>query len=754
MNTKHLILTLLIGFTALNAQSLEEIAKTKITTLETLIEQAQDKGIDTQREEMTVRTAEVFLNFANWDEQNKAINTTYFKKAQRYKKDAAEWAEKLPEFERSEIILMLDEATTRLSQLNNGTITRKVSPRIDWSKVTHDGDHLSFDGRPVFLADYSWKPETPELQEFFGQQDGFFLTPPFVTKADGTINPRIIKELENKKDGTIGFIFMNHKNSPQWASDKFGEGFKMREDTYTAYDIDNPGAREMYGTLLDKTVPYMAGKKYSELGYMLCNEPHFYTTTKAEKLDWASGGVSNYTIVKFQTWLEAKHGNVKTLNQYWGTNFKKFSKVSIEIPIDIALQGTPMWYDWLSFNQDRVSEWYTFLKSKVQEHDPTAKVHLKIMPNLWSDNKRGHGIDLENLTKLSGIIGNDAGSENNHMWGKEEEWEQRYSYNWREMCMGYDFMKSVSPEKIIYNTELHFLSTVKSRDLYQKPTYVRNTFWLAHTHGMNASQTWFWPRNADGSVSKKAGKGYAGSNCQQPRVINEVHATMMDLNSYSEEITAMQQQRKPLRVFYSKTSAITKPKHMDDVFELYESLFFEGMPIGFATKDILNQQDNSLWNAVIISKTEYVTQAELESLQNYLNNGGTVIMDKVSLTKNEYGQALQALNEGKGSLIVLNTTEEVTNHALAFANEKRLLPKLVLEEKNEIGAKGVTWKVVKNKAGNNVISIVNLGKTAATITITKRYTKDKISCTDLLTGLHLDNTKTLAPDEVLFVEVN
>jgi beta-galactosidase len=130
------------------------------------------------------------------------------------------------------------------------------------------------------------------------------------------------------------------------------------------------------------------------------------------------GRFLNYTIEKFKTWLSNKHETISDLNQLWGTSFADFNNVTIEIPINGNLQGTPKWYDWVTFNNYRVTEWYKWKKSEIQKHDPDAIVHLKIMPNLWSDNLRNHGIDFEALTEMSGISGNDAGAQNSWMWGE------------------------------------------------------------------------------------------------------------------------------------------------------------------------------------------------------------------------------------------------------------------------------------------------------------------------------------------------
>ena len=85
-----------------------------------------------------------------------------------------------------------------------------------------------------------------------------------------------------------------------------------------------------------------------------------------------------------------------------------------------------------------MTEWFSFLKNEIRKYDPQAKTHIKIMPNLWSDNKRDSGIDLEALTRNSEIIGNDASSCGAWMWGKPKFWEKNYAFDWVEICMAYD----------------------------------------------------------------------------------------------------------------------------------------------------------------------------------------------------------------------------------------------------------------------------------------------------------------------------
>ncbi|MGJ8743997.1 T9SS type A sorting domain-containing protein [Polaribacter sp.] len=746
---KTVYLILFLGVFQTSFAQFEQTALAKINDLKQRITQAENAGLDVLKEKMTVRTAEVFLKYANWDENNIAENTTYYELVPIYEDDAVQMATDLPDFERNEIIIMLDEAIATIKQVIDGTIIRKPPPSIDWTNISIEDNEVLFNNKPVFLSDYTWRPSTTELNEFFGNKDGFYLTPSYVVDAQGTIKLNILNELQSKPSGTFGSVFLNHKNPPQWAIDTY-DNFTTGGTLFTEYDIDNPGAREMQAFLLDATVPLMAGKNYSKMGYLLTNEPHWNSIENT----WEAHGVSEYTKAKFRTWLAQKHTSIATLNALWNTNFANFDAVTIQLPISQNLQGTPIWYDWMTFNMFRVTDWFTFLKTKIQENDSSAKTHIKIMPHLWSDNKTDSGIDLEALTRLTEIIGNDAKSWNSYLFGSTEDWEEKYSFHWRELSMSYDFMKSVSPNKIIYNSESHYLSTGKFRDLYLKPEYARATYWLAYVSGMNISQTWFWAREADGSIRNNAGKGYAGSNNQQPRIINEVEATVLDLNANAEDVYAFQKLKKPIRIFYSKTSAINKTNHLDDVFNLYESLYFDGTPIGFATKGIIEEQDNKDWNVILIYKTAFVTVDELNALQTYLDNGGTVVLDAESLKKNEYGENHTiSLNASSGTILSASSMANFKDKAFSILSDANELPALKLEETNALSIKGCLSRTISKENGTEVITIVNMGKADTEVELSYRNDKTIGAIKNLLTGQNVPSTFIMKRDAVLLLEV-
>ncbi|MGA9659728.1 MAG: hypothetical protein WBQ60_11610, partial [Asticcacaulis sp.] len=539
---------------------------------------------------------------------------------------------------------------------------------------------------------------------------------------------------------------------------------------FTGFDIDNPLMRDVWGKILRKTGRLTRGKKVTQLGYILSNEPHWYAeagfwTQKYKEMN----SISSYTLNNFRGWLGKKYeSRIADLNQNWGASFAGFDTVEIVIPINRAKQGTPIWYDWSRYNMDRGTDWFTYLQGELHEANPDADTHIKIMPHLFTDDPRSHGIDLEALTELTTMIGDDAQATAGPSLktGKREKWQEHYAYKWGELGLSYDFMESVSPKKIHINSEAHFLSTSSWRELDTSPDYVRSVFWLATLQGMDASMSWFWARDPDGSPEDRlegelnffdpalAGS-YAGSVNMQPQVANEVTQVMIDLNSVSEDIMALRAQRRPLRLFYTEASAINKSNHMTQQTELYEALFFEGFPMGFATANILTKQDHNQWDTVLVYKTEYATHADMTALQAYLDKGGTVILDATSLTKNEYGVAYPTrLTAGtSGKLIRLESTTSLDEiKAKALASVENGCADVTLMEDNGTPFKGCHWRVVKTQNGHYLMNILNLGKNDAKLKLGTKTGKS-VRLKNILTGETFRSAFDLKSKGVLLLDV-
>lgn len=732
----------------------KEQVNEKITALETLIAEAETNGIDATKEKMGISLANIFSFYADWDENNISTNEElYSNLASFHQTTAQNLANNLPAYERAQIIEVLDEGITTLNALIAGEITRKTTPVVDWSKITYDGNQQIHNGKPVFLADYTWQKDlagTHDVTEYFGAYDSYYVDPMHVIAEDGSIPNWMSNDLLSKPDGNFGIMFFGHSRIPNWLKTKYPD-IETGLSHYTRYDIGNPGAKEVFEKLCAGVLPLIKGKNYTKQGYMLTNEPHWNLSG-----NWEVVQFSEHTKDSLRTWLEDKHGTIANLNTQWQKTYSSFDDVDVaSFPMSGNEQGTPMWYDVMKFNQHRVTNWFQFLHNEVKKYDPEANTHIKLIPFQWSGNARYNGLDFEALTNITSHIGNDGGSRNSYRWGGPQTWEDRYSYFWRDFSMTYDFFKSVAPNKVNYNSEAHFIQTTAFADLFLDTSYVRSVYWQAVLQGMNSAQTWFWPKEADGGYRNPGDKAVAGSLVHQPRVVNEITSTFMDLNAHSENIAALQHLRQSIRIFHSETSAINKGTHMDQIFELYESLYFEGMPIGFATKKIIESQNNSNWDVILINRTEFITIDELTAIQNYLDNGGTVIIDPISLKKNEYGiNHSQSLNTNNGGVIISAASlSDFTTKALELIDNKGKLPNVTVEETNTHGKKGCFWRSYKNDDGKEIFNIINIGKTEAAISLSLKGVPSSLICINQLTGETMNANFTMQPESVYLLEV-
>ncbi|AUS05491.1 glycoside hydrolase family 42 [Pseudotamlana carrageenivorans] len=778
-------LCLVFNFFACESEkTLEQEALSKIETLEELMEKAKANSIDVAREETTVWFAKEFLKFANWDENNKEAVERLFGYERYYADDKAKLAEELPDFEREKVIQILDKSIADLNKELKGDMKRRPVHKVDWHNAKAGENMFVSNGKPSFPYDYFSKTvgqpltNTDVYNDHLGAlyHGGENLYPvdhdrainSFLLKEDGTFDEELMKELTGIPDTNIGFLIYWSMGIPEWIEKREPEIRKGRS-LFTGFDIDNPLARDTWGKIIRRTGELTKGKKVTELGYIFANEPHWYS----EKGHWTyqykeMNGISTYTLNNFRDWLKTKYNNnIKALNENWETRFKNFDAVDIEIPIAKTLQGKPIWFDWNRYNMHRSTSWFKFMQDELHAVNPDADTHIKLFPCTFYEDSRSHGMDFEALTELTTMIGHDAKalggpSIRSHI---NSDWHKNYAYKWDGMAILHDFLESVGPDKINVNSESHFLSSGQWRELDTRTSYVRNVYWLATLMGMDANMGWFWARDPDGSPEDRLegeldffdpglGGAFAGSNNQQPHVTNEVTQVMYDLNAFSEEIIALREQPRPLRLFYSETSAINTPNYMTQTGKLYESLFFEGLSLGFVTKNIIKKQDNDLWNTVVVYQTKYVTDAEFAALQQYLNQGGKVILDsETSLSMNEYGKKRQEkLQAGNGQLIVLETENVAAIKEKALAEVADAMPEVIVESDNGQDFKTTISRVVKQKDGSYLVNLLNVGHDSAKIKLSLK-SGAAIFVKDLMTQNTMESEFNLPSEEVLLLEV-
>ncbi len=700
---------------------LRQEARGLLATLREQTSEAQAAGIDVARERVTITTAGLFLTYAEWDHEHTAELEEAIASWWRVRKDAPRLAAELPIKELQDLNHVLREAMDELKAVQKGELVRRPGLEIDMTALREENAYLRQGDRPVFPSTFVWQPDEEELNRAYGVIGGKYIHLPHI-KAEGQ-KPDIGYEPDD--DEPLGYIFLGQKYAPKWLIKKHPE-ITDGKHYYTGFDTDHPVARDLWASMLADIVPQFRGRRVSQGGYMLTNEPHWFTCTEG----WATGPVSEKTKTKFRNWLGRRHRDIAALNALWGTDFASFADVIIEVPIDASLRGKPIWYDWCRFNMDRVTDWFTFLKTEIRKHDPAAQTHIKLIPGHLARHSRCHGLDFEALVRLQDIIGCDASILTTPHWKDPESWPERYACNWREQALPLDFFRSISPEKLIFDSEWHGLSTANSRDLDMPGEYVRAALWLAHLHGTGMNQTWYWSRGSDGALCKKDPKGFYASNLTQPRVMNSYGRTMKELNAFAPEIVALGTQPKRVRIFYSEASAIQDKAYMDHVYEAYKALYHSGMPLGFATARTLTEAtdtDMEQWPVIIAPHADHVTTADRNALKRYLAQRGTLlVVGDQCLKHDEYGRPGPSLTPGEGHVIHVDATDAAALSAHLISAGLR--PAIALTETNEVGLPGCVWRTAPWQGGH-LLLIINLGKSTAAIEV-----ETSSPCRDMISG--------------------
>nr|WP_252727421.1 alpha-amylase family protein [Colwellia sp. C2M11] len=496
---------------------------------------------------------------------------------------------------------------------------------------------------------------------------------------------------------------------------------------------------------------------------MLFNEPSFFTQADS----WNNGAVSAYTKANFKEWLKGKHQSIGHLNTLWHTNFKSFATLDIEIPMQSNLRGSPVWFDWMRFNQYRVTQWFTFLDSEIKKYDPQAKTHIKLMPWLWNTDTRDHGLDFESLLEITDIIGFDANSQYSNFRGVQP-YEANFSFDWQSAAMSFDFFSSVQPEQLLWDSENHFFNNVKFQERDIDPDYVRAIYWLASTHGLAGSSTWLWGRNLDGSIisRKKQNSEFITEVTHQPIGLHSLTRTLMDINAHGADIQLLRKAPKSIRIFYSETSAINQPEYMTTIRETYQSLYFEGVALGFVSQNIINNQQND-WQVIVITNTPNVTTDELKALSRFAQSGGTIFIDNNSLLLNEYNQKHDITSYPKGKNVFhLTNLTDITRQINKTLLDKGNSPAITLTElttpsenynpvhkHQDKTHKTIAWRVVQRDAKTSIVSIVNTGHHAKAFSLKSTIGNTPLSILNLLTGNHENPVIKLGKRKTLLLRV-
>ena len=626
------------------------LLREKLAMLEKAVAEAKAKGINTSYEDITVTTAGLFLNtYIPWDKAHPTELASAFSrwsKKEDLKGTPQQEAARAPEWELSQTSEILDGALAKIRTVIKKPEIRRPVPEINVNHLTVTDGFLNSDGIPVFAGGFIWAPEKIDHSYFgfIGGESGISFGS---LQSDGTLSDNSIGRLISKLDalqaigqkGSIGF----GQSIPSWAVTKWPDidDFKGH---FFSNDIDHPQIRELWRNFISSLVPKIRNHP-AKFDYQLAIEPIWPSIGT-----WMVNNASPYTFQKCQLWLENLYSNIDALNKSWGTNYSSFKEI-VSRPKDNS--NPAYWYDWCRFNEWRVTDFFKFICDEIHKYDPDARCHMRISVgginylDAGTNTVTGlhNGIDRDALVRLYEINGLDnfmqpaAGKVDEQLRYYSQYDEKAYSLRWLGHTILLDFIRSLGPDKLIFDSEWHSVSSVYYVNPEIPAGYMHTALWLSALHGLGATRTWYWCRNANGSPGRSQ-EEYYGSLLVQPRLLNEYGVGLAELNAFGKEVVALERAPKQIYLLYSEPSAIQSSDYLNNQMLTFEALQLTGLPTGFVTENDLNTTGlppGCKW--LIIADASHVSQSTLDWLRKYVKGGGKLlVIGKNALKNNEYGK--------------------------------------------------------------------------------------------------------------------
>jgi len=621
--------------------------RTKLAALEKAVSEAKAKGINTSYEDITITTAGLFLNtYIPWDMAHATeLASAYsrWSKKQDLKGTPQQEAARTPEWELKQTSDILDGALAKLAGVRQRPDSRRPVPKVNIDHLKVVDGFLSSDGQPAFSGGFIWAPIEMD-KSYFGLIGGEVWLPFGTLQSNGTLNENTIAGVINKlndlkakgQKGSIGF----GQTIPSWAVSQWPD-IDDFAGHFFSYDIDHPQVKGLWKNFIASLVPNIRNHP-AKFDYQLAIEPIWPSVG-----NWMVKNASPYTYQKYRIWLGELYGTIGALNTSWGTAYSNFGEISSRPP-DNA--DPAIWYDWCRFNQWRVTDFFKFIRDEIHKYDPDAPCHIRISVGGINEGRSGtntytgqhNGIDREALVKMLEINGLDNFME--AASGRTSRQHNQYDHNayslrWLGHTILLDFIRSLGPDKLIYDSEWHSVSSVYYINPEPPAGYMHTALWLSTLHGLGATRSWYWSRNADGSFGRSQEELY-GSLLVQPRLLNEYGVGLAELNVFAKEVVALERAPKQIFLLYSEPSAIQSIDYLNNQMITYEALHFTGLPIGFVTENDLRTSGlpaGCRW--LVIADASHVRQTTLDWLRTYVKGGGKLlVIGNDALKYNEYGK--------------------------------------------------------------------------------------------------------------------
>jgi len=517
--------------------------------------------------------------------------------------------------------------------------------------------------------------------------------PSAVFPSEGVVSDKAVKDMiqllkQAAKANVAVNILISPHYMPEWVMKKYPD-MNVRKEGFLQYSLFAPEGREILRKFLQYVIPQLKG--YPALhSICLSNEP----------VNAQSPNDPNERIA-WHEWLQKHYANIGALNQLWGTHYADLDAIPVQNTLNPP-PPSPIWYDFVRFNQTFFAGWHRFLADTIHAIAPDIPVHAKAMTwTMLGAPEVRYGVNAQLFGDFSQINGNDSADFYNNGIG---EWADGWTLN----NMAYDLQHSVL-DAPIFNSENHVMPDRGEQPV--PPRHLITTLWQSAIHGEGATTLWCWEETFDPKAD------FWGLEMERPACVQAIGDTGLDLMRLAPQVAEFQNIRPQVQILFTTAARVWDGNDFSDCLnKVYTALDFTGMKIGFLTERDLVDGKTPTAPLLIVPDIRHISDAALQTLGKYKGHilafGGKDIFGY-----DDYNHPRKALAYHTIAFTREQTTDiDLWKRLIPYLISEKLYPLLRITALNGKSQWGVEWLTVKYH-GQILVNAVNYLQKPVTIRI-------------------------------------
>lgn len=541
--------------------------------------------------------------------------------------------------------------------------------------------------------------------------------PSAVFPSEGVVSDSAVQDMirllkQAAKANVAVNILISPHYMPEWVMKKYPD-MNVQKEGFLQYSLFAPEGREILRKFLQYVIPQLKG--YPALhSFCLSNEPTNAQSPNDpnERRDW-------------QEWLQKHYSSIGELNQLWGTNYTDFDAIPVQNTLNPP-PPSPIWYDFVRFNQEFFAGWHRFLADMIHASAPNVPVHAKAMTwTMLGAPEVRYGVNAQLFGDFSQINGNDSADFYNNGVG---EWADGWTLN----NMAYDLQHSVL-DAPIFNSENHVMP---DRGEYPvPPQHLITDLWQSAIHGEGATTLWCWEETFDPKAD------FWGLEMERPACVQAIGDTGLDLMRLAPQVAKFQNMKPQVQILFTTAARVWDGNDFSDCLnKVYTALDFTGMKIGYVTERDLVEGKTPIAPLLIVPDIRHISNAALQTLDKYKGHilafGGKDIFGY-----DDYNHPREVPAYHTIAFTREQTTDiDIWKRLIPYLTSEKLNPTIKITDINGKSQWGVEWLTVKYH-GSILVNAVNYLQNPVTIKVWSG--KKSLFCRNILPTTPTGYVKTI-----------